>query len=80
MSQGAHSELQESPKSRLLGAGFTRQLQWWVTPDNQRILDVEEAIAKLDSGEIELALFRQRHYQPPSSARLRSAALRPRHP
>ena len=44
---------QESPQSRLLDAGFTRQLEWWVTPDGGRVLRMEDAIAALDSGEID---------------------------
>ena len=47
-----HSELQESPESRLLGAGFSRQLEMWVTPDGQRALSTGDAIAALDDGEI----------------------------
>ena len=48
----SHSELQESPESRLLGAGYSRQLGLWVTPDGQRALSTEDAIAALDGGEI----------------------------
>ena len=47
------SELQESPESRLLGAGFARRLEMWITPDEQRALSTDDAIAVLDSGEIE---------------------------
>jgi hypothetical protein len=43
----------ESPESRLYAAGFTRQLEWWVTPDNSRVLNVADAVAGLDSGEIQ---------------------------
>jgi hypothetical protein len=49
----APSQLQESRESRLLGAGFTRRLEFWVSPDGQRALSAEDAIAALDSGEIE---------------------------
>jgi hypothetical protein len=42
----------ESPESRLYAAGFTRQLEWWVAPDNSRVLSMADAIAGLDSGEI----------------------------
>jgi hypothetical protein len=52
MSLGAHSELQESPESRLLGAGFARRLELWVSPDGQRALTTEDATAALDSGQI----------------------------
>jgi len=47
------SQLQESRESRLLGAGFTRRLELWVSPDGQRALTTEDAIAALDGGEIE---------------------------
>ena len=41
-----------SPQSRLLDAGFTRQLERWVTPDGKRVLNMDDAVAALDSGEI----------------------------
>ncbi len=44
---------QESPQSRLLDAGFGRRLEWWVTPDGAQVLSLDDAIAGLDSGEIE---------------------------
>jgi hypothetical protein len=37
----------------LYAAGFTRQLEWWVTPDGSRVLHMADAIAGLDSGEIQ---------------------------
>jgi hypothetical protein len=43
----------ESPESRLVAAGFTRQLERWVAPDNSRVLNMADAIAGLDSGEIQ---------------------------
>jgi hypothetical protein len=43
---------QESPQSRLLGAGFGRRLEWWVTPDGGQVLGLDDAIAGLDSGAI----------------------------
>jgi hypothetical protein len=42
----------ESPQSRLLGAGFGRQLEWWTTPGDERVVTMEEAIRLLDSGEV----------------------------
>jgi hypothetical protein len=43
----------ESAESRLYAAGFTRQLEWWVAPDGSRVLSMADAIAGLDSGEIQ---------------------------
>jgi hypothetical protein len=45
-------EVQESPQSRLLAAGFGRRLEWWVTLDGAQVLDLDDAIAGLDQGEI----------------------------
>jgi hypothetical protein len=42
----------ESPESRLYAAGFTRQLEFWLSPDGHRVLNLGDAIAALDSGEI----------------------------
>jgi hypothetical protein len=42
----------ESPESRLYAAGFTRQLEFWLSPDGHRVLNLGEAIAALDSGAI----------------------------
>jgi hypothetical protein len=43
----------ESPESRLYAAGFTRQLEFWLSPDGRRVLNLGDAIAGLDSGEIQ---------------------------
>jgi hypothetical protein len=43
---------QETPESRLYTAGFTRQLEFWVTPDGERVLDLNDALAALDAGEV----------------------------
>ena len=43
----------ESPESRLLGAGFGRRLELWISPDGQQVLNTVDAIAALDSGEIQ---------------------------
>jgi hypothetical protein len=45
----------ESPQSRLISAGFGRQLEWWTTPGEERVVTMEEAIRLLDSGEVEPA-------------------------
>jgi hypothetical protein len=42
----------ESPEARLYAAGFTRQLEFWLSPDGQRVLNLGDAIAALDSGAI----------------------------
>jgi hypothetical protein len=42
----------ESPESRLYAAGFTRRLEYWVAPDNEQALSIQDAIARLDSGDI----------------------------
>jgi hypothetical protein len=42
----------ESPQSRLLSAGFGRQLEWWTTPGDGRVVSMDEAIRLLDSGEV----------------------------
>ncbi|HYN63304.1 MAG TPA: hypothetical protein VES36_01765 [Candidatus Limnocylindrales bacterium] len=43
---------EQTPEARLYGAGFTRRLEWWVSPDGQRVLNMDDAIAGLDSGDI----------------------------
>jgi hypothetical protein len=45
-------QAQETPEARLYAAGFTRQLEFWRTPDGKRVLNMDDAIAGLDSGEI----------------------------
>ena|SRR5687767_108976 len=42
----------ESPEARLYAAGFTRQLEFWRSPDGHRVLNLGDAIAALDSGAI----------------------------
>ena len=46
----------ESPEARLYAAGFTRQLEFWLSPDGHRLLNLDDAIAALDSSEIEPGL------------------------
>ena len=43
----------ESPESQLLGAGFVSRLGFWVTPDGSRTLGRDDAIAALESGEVQ---------------------------
>ena len=43
----------EGPEARLYAAGFTRQLEFWLSPDGHRVLNLGDAIAGLDSGEIQ---------------------------
>ena len=42
----------ESPEARLYAAGFARQLEFWLSPDGHRVLNLGDAIAALDSGAI----------------------------
>jgi hypothetical protein len=42
----------ESPQSRLLSAGFGRQLEWWTTPGDGRVVSMDEAIRLLDGGQV----------------------------
>jgi hypothetical protein len=42
----------ESPESRLYAAGFTRRLEWWVAPGEDRALGMGDALALLDSGNV----------------------------
>jgi hypothetical protein len=42
----------ESPEARLYAAGFARRLEFWLSPDGHRVLNLGEAIAALDCGEI----------------------------
>jgi hypothetical protein len=45
----------ESPEARLCAAGFARRLEFWLSPDGHRVLNLGEAIAALDSGAIDSA-------------------------
>jgi hypothetical protein len=49
---GMTDQAQQTPDARLYAAGFTRQLEFWRTPDGKRVLNMNDAIAGLDSGEI----------------------------
>jgi hypothetical protein len=48
-------QAQETPESRLYTAGFTRQLEFWVTPGGERVLNLNDAIAALHAGEVKPA-------------------------
>ena len=41
------------PEARLKEAGFSQRLGFWVTPDGASVLHLNDAIAGLDSGEIQ---------------------------
>ena len=45
----------ESPEARLYVAGFTRQLEFWLSPDGHRMMRLDDALAALDSGAIKPA-------------------------
>ena len=45
------TEPQQSPESRLYAAGFTRRLDFWVPPGEDRALGLDDAVAMLDAGE-----------------------------
>ena len=52
MADPAATEPQQSPESRLLGAGFSRRLEWWVPPGEGRPLSLEDAVEALDAGDV----------------------------
>ena len=43
----------ESAEPRLLAAGFTRRLEFWCPPGEDRALSLSDAIAALEAGEIQ---------------------------
>lgn len=43
----------ESPQSRLRGAGFTNEMGFLRDPNGERLFRTEDAVAALDSGEIQ---------------------------
>lgn len=47
------SRPQDSPESWLLAAGFTRRLDFWCPPGEDRALNLNDAIAALESGAIQ---------------------------
>ncbi len=46
-------QTQQSPESRLLAAGFIQSMGLWRVPDGERLLSLDDALARLDSGEIQ---------------------------
>ena len=40
-------------ESRLYAAGFTRRLEFWVPPGEERALGLDDAVAMLDAGEVQ---------------------------
>jgi hypothetical protein len=42
----------ECPEARMYAAGFTRQLELWLSPDGSRVMNAAEPVAGPDSGEI----------------------------
>ena len=41
-----------TPEGRLYDAGFTRRLEYWVPPGSDDALSLNDAIARLDSGNV----------------------------
>jgi hypothetical protein len=44
---------EQSPESRLLGVGFTRRLEFWCPPGEERALNLHDAMAMLEAGEVQ---------------------------
>jgi hypothetical protein len=53
MADEAANGAEQSPESRLLGAGFTRRLEFWCPPGEERALNLNDAIAMLDADEVQ---------------------------
>jgi hypothetical protein len=53
MADQAHNGAEQSPESRLLGAGFTRRLEFWCPPGEERALNLNDAMAMLEAGEVQ---------------------------
>jgi hypothetical protein len=53
MADQAADGAEQSPESRLLGAGFTRRLEFWCAPGEERALSLDGAVAMLDAGEVQ---------------------------
>jgi hypothetical protein len=49
MADEAANGAEQSPESRLLGAGFTRRLDFWCPPGEDRALTLDDAVAMLDA-------------------------------
>ena len=48
-----HNGAEQSPESRLLDAGFTRRLEFWCPPEEERALNLNDALAMLEAGEVQ---------------------------
>jgi hypothetical protein len=46
-------QAQQSAEGRLDAAGFTQRLGFWVSPDGQHVMNMNDALAGLDAGEIQ---------------------------
>ncbi len=53
MADQAANGAEQSPESRLYAAGFTRRLDFWCPPGEERALNLNDAIAMLDAGEVQ---------------------------
>jgi hypothetical protein len=53
MADEAANGAEQSPESRLLGAGFTRRLEFWCPPGEERALNLSDAVAMLEAGEVQ---------------------------
>lgn len=53
MADQAANGVEQSPESRLLVAGFTRRLEFWCAPGEERALSLDGAVAMLDAGEVQ---------------------------
>ena len=52
MADQANGAAEQGPESRLYGAGFTRRLEFWCPPGEDRALNLNDAVALLDAGEV----------------------------
>ncbi len=53
MADQAANGADQSPESRLYAAGFTRRLDFWCPPGEERVMNLNDAIAMLDAGEVQ---------------------------
>jgi hypothetical protein len=53
MADQAAYGVEQSPESQLLGAGFTRRLELWCPPGEERALNLNDAIAMLEAGQVQ---------------------------
>jgi hypothetical protein len=50
--QASNGAQEQTLESRLYSAGFTRRLEFWCPPGDERALSLNDAIAMLDAGEV----------------------------